>query len=61
MMKNKGANEVNGGNTLRGKCAIRERVRYGMLIKRSTIFREALLRKSSHSLPLFKNFINLNP
>lgn len=52
MMKNKGANEVNGGNTLRGKCAIRERVRYRMLIKRSTIFGEAPFRKSSHSSAL---------
>lgn len=60
MMRNKGANEVNGGNTLRGKCAIRERVRYGMLIKRSTIFEGALLRRS-HSLPLYRNFVNLSP
>lgn len=50
MMKNKGANEVNGGNTLRGKCAICERVRYRMLIKRSTIFGGALLRKSHSSV-----------
>lgn len=27
MMKNKGVNEVNGGNILRGKCTICERVR----------------------------------
>lgn len=58
-MKNKGANEVNGGNTLRGKCAIRERVRYRMLIKRSTIFGEHFSERAT--LPFFRNFVNLSP